>query len=82
MHSLTQNNKSSIVRVNKRKLEFVEEYFRIYKNQKELDEADAGQKRMIFRFLLSPESYQNGQLTCAKNVLVGESFNQTAVKTQ
>lgn len=69
-----------MIRVNIRKQKFMTEHFKIYNNAQEIAKSPS-KKKLIFRFLLSPEAYSGGALRCRKNRLEGEIFNQEAVAT-
>lgn len=56
------------------------EHFKIYQTAQEIMKSPS-RKKLIFRFLLSPESYSEKVLRCRKNRLEGDIFNQEAVPT-
>lgn len=56
------------------------DHFTIVKDTKDLTQ-ESPRRRLIFRFLMSPENYSNNQLTCSVNRLVGQTFKQKAEPT-
>lgn len=56
------------------------EFFTLADNPVDL-ERESSRRKLIFRFLLTPESYSKGVLTCTRNRLEGDIFKQEAHPT-